>query len=339
MDAEERFNLIKRGTVEIVEETELREALKTKKDLSMYIGRAPTGPLHIGHIVALSKLLDFQKAGVKTKILIADVHAALDDLKAPWEALDARSEYTQRCIELALPWIKKPEFIRGSSYQLKREYVLDVLKLSTQTTIDRAMRAASEVTRMKNPKVSEMIYPIMQALDEQYLDVDIQLGGTDQRHILMYAREYLPLLGYRKRIEVMTPLIASLNGPGTKMSSSIPESHIKIYDSEEAIKRKIKNAYCPAGIVENNMILQIVRYVIFPATGRIKIERPEKYGGTIEFEDYNAFEEAFIQKKIHPDDIKGAVSSYLIETFKSARDYFAERRDWLEKLGKEFLPN
>ena len=86
--------------------------------------------------------------------------------------------------------------------------ILLLYPMSTIATVDRATRAASEVTRMKNPKVSELIYPIMQALDEEYLDVDIQLGGIDQRHIFAFAREYMPAIGYRSRIEVMTPLVA-----------------------------------------------------------------------------------------------------------------------------------
>lgn len=339
MDAEEKFGIIKRGTVEIIEESELLEALKQNRKLSAYIGRAPTGSLHIGHLIAFGKLIDFQRAGIDVKVLIADIHAALDDLKAPWEALDKRSEYTQKCIELSLPWIREPKFIRGSSYQLNRDYMNDMLKLASQTTIDRAVRAASEVTRMKNPKVSETIYPIMQALDEQYLDVDMQLGGTDQRHILVYAREFLPLLGYRKRIEIMTPLVASLNGPGTKMSSSIPESNIKVYDSEEAIRRKIKNAYCPAGVVEQNLILQIARYLIFPAEGKMLVERPEKFGGNVEFQSYEDLEKSFVTKQLHPDDLKKAVSEYLIRSLKKVREYFKDKRELLESLGKEFLPN
>lgn len=271
-------------------------------------------------------------------MLIADVHAALDDLKAPWETLDLRSEYTQKCIELAIPWLQKPEFIRGSSYQLKSDYVLDTLKLSTKTTVESALHAASEVTRMKNPKVSEMIYPIMQALDEQYLDVDIQLGGTDQRHILMYAREYLPLLGYRKRVEIMTPLVASLNGPGTKMSSSIPESNIKVYDKEETIRRKIKNAYCPMGEVEGNLMLQIAKYLVFPTKGKLRIERPEKFGGPIDFEDYPSLEKVYVEQKLHPDDLKQAIADFLIDMLRPAREYFDKHGDILKTLGPEFLP-
>ena len=173
MDIEQKLALIKRNTEEILTESELEELIKSKKNISAYLGIAPTGPVHIGYFIPLSKVFDFIGAGIDTKILIADLHSVLDDLKTKWEEMNLKAEYYAKCIELSLPWKKKPKFVRGSEYQLEKNYVMDMLKLATLTTVKRAKRAASEVTRMKNPKVSELIYPIMQALDEEYLQVEI----------------------------------------------------------------------------------------------------------------------------------------------------------------------
>jgi tyrosyl-tRNA synthetase len=312
MDAEARLDLITRNTEEIISREELIARLNENDKLSAYIGRATTGPFHIGHLIAIGKMLDFQNAGVEAKVLLADIHAALDDQKAKWEELSQRAAYTQKCVELALKWKEKPTFVKGSDFQLKSDYVLDALKIASVSTVERATRAASEVTRMKNPKVSELIYPIFQALDEQYLDVDIQLGGLDQRHILVFAREYLPMLGYRKRIEIMTPLISSLLGPGTKMSSSIPESNIKIYDSVESTRRKIDRAYCPEGVAKDNFILQLTKFLIFTNSPSLKIERENRFGGDVEFKSYGELEGAFVSKRLHPKDLKTAVADFLI---------------------------
>ena len=338
MDIEERFDLIKRNTLEIITVEELRDLLNDGRPLSVYIGRAPTGSIHLGHLVALGKLFDFEKAGIHSKILIADLHAALDDLKSKWEELDKRVDYTKKCIELAFDWERMPEFVRGSDFELSQPYVSDLLKLSTITTIEKGIHAASEVTRMKNPKISEVIYPLMQTLDEEYLDVDMQLGGMDQRHIFAYAREYLEKLGYRKRVEVLTPLIASIRGPGTKMSSSVPESNIKIYDSEESIKKKIMNGYCPEGVVEDNFIIQIVNFFILPNDGKLKIEREQKFGGDIIIESPEQLIKLYTEKKIHPLDLKNAVVQNLIQRFKNAREYFERQTDLLQSLGESFLP-
>ena len=337
MELEGRFDLIKQNTVEILTEEELKKLLKGKKNPTAYWGIAPTGPVHMGYLATMGKIFDFMKAGIKTKIMIADIHAALDDLKTPWEEIKKRREYVKKCLELAIPWEKKPEFVFGSDFELSRDYQADTLKLASVTTVKRAMRAASEVTRMKNPKVSELIYPIMQSLDEEYLGVDIQLGGIDQRHILAFAREFLPKLGYKSRVEVMTPLIVSLKGPGVKMSASIPETSIKVHDSEEAIREKIKKAYCPAGEIKDNPILQLYKYVVFPLKGSVTIKRPERFGGTIKFEFYDDLERTFKSKELHPLDLKTGLTLELIEIFSKVRKYFEKHKDVLESLGNTFL--
>ncbi|MDD5499915.1 MAG: tyrosine--tRNA ligase, partial [Candidatus Nanoarchaeia archaeon] len=130
MDANEKINLVKKGSIDFIGEKELKELFGKKKKITAYIGRAPTGSLHLGHIVPLSKIFDFEKAGIKTKILIADIHAALDDQKAPWDSIKKRAEFTKKCIELALPWKEKPEFITGSSFQLTEKYQLDIMRMS-----------------------------------------------------------------------------------------------------------------------------------------------------------------------------------------------------------------
>lgn len=332
-----KLEIIKQNTEEIITEKHLQEKLDSKKQLSAYYGTAPTGPVHIGYLIPLSKIFDFEQAGIKTKILLADIHSALDDQKTKWEELKKKTDYYKKCIELAFPWSEKPQFVKGSSFQLKKDYVMDMLRISTLATVKRTMRAASEVTRMKQPKVSELIYPIMQTLDEKYLDVDIQLGGIDQRHIMAFARDYLVELGYEKRVEVMTPLVASLQGPGTKMSASIPMSHIKIYDSEDAIKQKIRKAYCPVGVVEENPILQLSKFLIFPVEKKMKIERDKKFGGDVTFNSYDELEIAYIDKKVHPLDVKNKLANSLIERFGKARKYFEKKTDILTELGHEFM--
>ena len=96
----------------------------------------------------------------------------------------------------------------------------------------------SEVVKLgDSPKLSGYIYPLMQALDEQYLDVDMQLGGNDQRKIMVLAREKLPKIGYKKRIELLNPLMPGL--VGKKMSSSVAASKIGLLDTEKQVEKKI----------------------------------------------------------------------------------------------------
>jgi len=333
----DKLETIKRNTMEILTQDELKLLLK-KPGISAYYGTAPTGPVHIGYFATLSKIFDLQKAGVKTILLIADIHAALDDLKCKWDEIELKSEYYKKCFELSFAWEQKPKFVRGSSFQWNKEYQKDVLKASSFTTVKRATRAASEVTRMKNPKVSELIYPIMQALDEEYLKVDIQLGGIDQRHIFALNRELLPRLGYKKRVEIMMPLMVSLKGPGTKMSATNAEAHIKPYDSEETIIKKIQKAYCPEGVADENPVLGICKFIIFPGKRKLVVEREKKFGEELSFKSYEELEKTFVSKNLHPSDLKNTVSRELCKILKPARSYFEKNNDMLKQLGKEFLP-
>src|SRR3989344_2133635 len=107
MNVQERFDLIKRGTEEIITEGELKKLLEEKTHPTAYIGYAPTGKLHVGHLIPLLKVADFLKAGFKFKFLIANLHAHLDDRKSPWELLDARSEYYKEMVQAILSAMKE----------------------------------------------------------------------------------------------------------------------------------------------------------------------------------------------------------------------------------------
>ena len=313
MELKKRLELIKRNTIEIIKEEELNELLKTKKQPSVYLGTATTGKPHIGYFLWVLKLADFLKAGFKVKLLLADIHGALDN--TPWNILDYRYKYYSKIIPLMFKAIgtniSKFEIVKGSDFQLKKDYILDILKMSSYTSVSDAKRAASEVVKQSdNPKISGLIYPIMQALDEEYLKVDMQYGGIDQRKILMFARENLPKVGYKPRIEFMTPLIPGLTG--SKMSASEESSKIDLLDDQETVERKVNAAFCPEGEIENNGVLAFFKYVIFTLNndqGKILlIERPSKFGGNAKYKEYLDLEKDFKNKKIHPLDLKNTLA-------------------------------
>ncbi len=336
MNLKEKFELVKRNTQEIITETELRKLLEEKKHPTAYIGYSPTGKLHAGHLIPILKVGDFLKAGFKFKFLIANLHAHLDDRKSPWHLLDARSIYYEEIVKAVLESLQVDtsglQFVKGSDFQLSSEYIADVLRLSTELTTKRALHSASEVCRVENPKVSTLIYPIMQALDEQYLDVDLQYGGTDQRKILVMAREYLPKLGYKPRVEIMTPLLPGLTGG--KMSASDAKSKIDLLDDGREIVRKVNSAYCKEGEIKDNGVLAFCEYFLFPYKGMLKIERDKKFGGDVTYEDYKELETDFVKKKLHPADLKKAVSLELSTLLEPVRKKFEKK----EKLLKEAYP-
>jgi len=336
MKPEQRLALIKRNTQEIITEEELLTLLNSKKKPAVYLGTAITGRPHIGYFVWVLKMSDFLKAGFKVKVLLADLHGALDN--CPWDVLEKRFNYYSAVIPLMFATLgadtRNIELVKGSTYQLNKEYMLDVMKMASFTTVNGAKHAASEVVKFgDNPKLSGLIYPIMQALDEQYLDVDIQYGGIDQRKILMFARENLPKVNYKSRVEVMTPLIPGL--VGKKMSASDPKSKIDLLDDEKTVQDKIKGAYCEEGIIEDNGVLAFLKQVIFPLKQdnnlSFTIERPAKYGGNLSFKTYEELETIFVQKQVHPLDVKVALAKEINLLLKP----FRENKERLEKISKE----
>lgn len=336
MDLQTRLNLVKRNTQEIVTEKELSTLLKTKKQPVVHFGTAITGKPHIAYYVWVLKLADFMRAGFKVKLLLADLHGALDN--CPWEVLEKRYNYYAEIIKLMFKSVgadvKNLEMVKGSEFQLKKDYMLDTLKLTTLTSIHDAKKAGSEVVKLgDNPKLSGLIYPLMQALDEQYLQADVQYGGGDQRKIFMYAREYLPKLNYNPRVEVMTPLIPGLTG--AKMSASDPKSKIDLLDDEKTVQDKIKGAQCEAGKVEGNGILAFLKNVIMVLKEdrgeKLTVERPAKFGGPVEYKTYLELEKDFVNNKLHPLDLKIS----LAQEINTLLEQFRKNKLKLDNLAKE----
>ncbi len=311
----ERLALVKRNLQELIGEEELVKLLQGSKTPSVYIGTAITGRPHIGYFVWGVKMLDLMNAGFNVKVLLADLHGAMDN--TPWPLLEKRYQYYEKVItgmfEALGADLKKLTFVKGSSFQLKKEYVLDLFKLATQVTVHDCLKSASEVVKFgDNPKLGGLLYPIMQAIDEEYLGVDVQYGGIDQRKILVFARENLPKLGYKQRVEIMTPLIPGLQGAGAKMSASVAHSKIDLLDDEKTVKEKLDKAYCPAGEIEGNGVLAFLKYVIMAQkeldNKKFVVSRPSKFGGNLTYNFYADVEADFVAKKLHPLDLKNAVA-------------------------------
>jgi tyrosyl-tRNA synthetase len=310
------LNLIKRNTAEIVEETELLTLLAEKSHPITYCGYEPSGPVHIGTMVAVMKQLDMQKAGITVKVLFADLHALLNR-KGDEEFIKEMAGYWRKCFEgLGLT---DAEYVLGTDFEYKKEYIQDVLRLGLLTTVNRATRSMAEVARdLENAHVSQMIYPLMQIADIKHMEVDIAHGGIEQRKIHMLARELLPEIGYKKPICLHTPLLCSLQGPSCKMSSSKPETMIKVDEQPKEIKDKINKAFCPAE-KEGNPILQIYEYILFPKLEKIEIKRPAKFGGDITFNSYSELEAAYLGKTLHAMDLKNTASEKLITILEPVR--------------------
>jgi tyrosyl-tRNA synthetase len=120
---EEKYELITRNLQEVVGMDKLKKIL-SERDLKIYWGTATTGKPHIAYFVPMSKISDFLHAGCEVTILFADLHAYLDNMKAPWELLAKRTEYYEVLIKSLLKSIGVPieklKFVKGTDYQLSK---------------------------------------------------------------------------------------------------------------------------------------------------------------------------------------------------------------------------
>lgn len=350
MNAEEQYNWITKNLQEVLNPQIIKNVLENeKRPLKIYWGTAPTGKPHCGYFVPMIKLAHFLKAGCEVTVLIADLHAYLDNMKAPLEVVKYRGIYYERMVKAVLRSINVPieklHFVTGSDYQLSADYTLDLFKLSNKVSQNDAKRAGADVVKqVANPLLSGLIYPLMQALDEQYLDVDVQFGGVDQRKIFVLAEEHLPGIGYKKRGHLMNPMVPGL-GQGGKMSASDPNSKIDLVEEPKVVKKKIGAAFCAPGDIDNGLIaflenvVQPIQELKSDVVGTFDffVDRPEKYGGPIHYKSLDELKADFAEQKLSPVDLKAGVADRINELLAPIREYYEQDADFQDASTKGYV--
>jgi tyrosyl-tRNA synthetase len=302
-------------------------------------------PLTESQFVPILKIAQFLAAGCHVKVLLADIHGFLDNLKAPIELVKYRAEYYRYTIAALLKAINVPidklEFVLGSSYELTPDYMMDMLRLASITSERDSRKAGAEVVKQTdNAPLSGLLYPLMQALDEQYLDVDMQFGGVDQRKIFALAKEALPKLGYKERAHCMNPMVPGLQGG--KMSASDPDSKIDVLDSAEIVKKKLKKAHAVPKILEDNGILSFVEYVLLPASylkyGETKFVVERRDAEPLVYKTIAEMKEDYVKDVLSPQDLKPAVTAALNTLLEPVQAEFQATPAWQEIEQKAYPP-
>jgi tyrosyl-tRNA synthetase len=171
MDIEESIANICKNTAEVIEIDELKEILKKDEKIA-YVGFEPSGKIHLGHALTIKRMKALQDAGFKIKIFIADLHAYLNG-KGTLEEIQETAKYNTECFK-ALGLSEDTEFILGSS-RMRAEYMFKVFQVAQTVTIQRAQRSMAQISRDETHNVAEAMYPIMQALDIEDLDIESDL--------------------------------------------------------------------------------------------------------------------------------------------------------------------
>src|SRR5207249_2903371 len=191
-----------------------------------------------------------------------------------WETIRMVSKYYADAFKLFCPGA---QILEGSQlYESRKGYWMDLVKFAKNMSLDRTMRSLTIMGRSEKDKIDlgQLFYPPMQAVDIHTMDLDIVHAGMDQRKIHMLVREIFPKLGWKIPVSVHHHLLPGLSEPiksglsedakiSSKMSKTNPTSGIIIHDDEKTIRDKINKAFCPVGIIQNNPIFELIRYIVF----------------------------------------------------------------------------
>jgi len=223
-------SLLKRGVAEIIVEEEMRALLGSGKKLRLKEGFDPSFPdIHLGHMVALRKLRQFQELGHQIVLIVADWTAQIGDPSGmsvtrpmlTMEQVKANAEtYMQQFFKIV---DKKKTEIRWQSEWFGKFDLSDVIKLTSKFTVAQFLARDDFSARYKAEKpiaITELLYPLLQAYDSVAIKADVEFGGTDQKFNFLVGRELQSMMGQRPQQCFMVPLLVGTDG-SHKMSKSL----------------------------------------------------------------------------------------------------------------------
>jgi tyrosyl-tRNA synthetase len=228
------MELIKRGTVEIVPENELREKLKKAqaegRRLRIKYGLDPTAPdIHLGHAVPLRKLRQFQDLGHEVVIIIGDFTARIGD---PSGKSETRPQLTTEQVKANAKTYQQqyskildPEktTVTYNNDWLGKLTMAEIIKITAKLTVARTLERDDFQKRLGDGRpigLHELLYPVCQAYDSVELKADVELGGTEQKFNILMARDLQGAYGQEAQVALMVPILPGLDGV-QKMSKSL----------------------------------------------------------------------------------------------------------------------
>jgi tyrosyl-tRNA synthetase len=230
----EQLAYIKKGAVEIIRETELRERLeqsaKSGKPLKVKAGFDPTAPdLHLGHTVLIRKLKHFQDMGHTVIFLIGDFTGLIGDpsgrstTRKPLsqEELNRNAETYKEQVFKILD--RKKTVVDFNSRWFSKFTAVDFIRLAEKFTVSQLLEREDFHARFQQEKpiaMHELLYPLAMAYDSVALEADVELGGTDQKFNLLTGRELQRHYGQPSQVVLMMPILEGLDGV-QKMSKSL----------------------------------------------------------------------------------------------------------------------
>ena len=327
LTAKEQLDIIKRGTAEVIVESDLLKKLErsvaTGKPLRVKAGFDPTAPdIHIGHTVLLNKMRQFQELGHEVIFLIGDFTGMIGDPTGKSETrkhltkeevAENAKTYQQQIFKVLDPVRTKIVFNSEWMFTMTAE---GLIQLAAKHTVARMLEREDFKKRYQSElpiSIHEFLYPLIQGYDSVMLRADVELGGTDQKFNLLVGRELQKEYGQEPQCIVMMPLLEGLDGVN-KMSKSLG-NYIGINEPAREIFGKVMSA-------SDDLMLRYYELVsAVPLDELQKIKNNIKSGA------------------LHPMEAKKRLAAELVDRFCAAGDGCRAREEFEKVFSKKDMPD
>ncbi len=222
--------LLRRGVAEVIIESELTKLLDSGKPLRLKQGFDPSCPdIHLGHVVGLRKLSQFQKLGHRVVLIVGDWTAQIGDpsgVSATRTMLSAEEvkSNAQTYMDQFFKVVDKDKTeVRWQSEWFGKFSLEDVIKLTSKFTVAQFLAREDFAKRYSSGRpiaITELLYPLLQAYDSVAIEADVEFGGTDQKFNCLVGRELQQMMGQRPQQVFLVPLLVGTDG-SQKMSKSL----------------------------------------------------------------------------------------------------------------------
>lgn len=222
--------LLKRGVAEIIVEEELVRQLESGKKLRLKMGFDPSRPdIHLGHVVGMRKLRQFQELGHQVVLIVGDWTAQIGDpsgmsqtrpMLSAEEVLANAETYMQQFFKVV---DKDKTEVRWQSEWFGKFGLADVIRLTSKFTVAQLLAREDFNNRYSAGRpiaVTELLYPLLQAYDSVAIQADVEFGGTDQKFNCLMGRELQQMIGQPRQQVLLVPLLVGTDGH-QKMSKSL----------------------------------------------------------------------------------------------------------------------
>lgn len=314
-----------------------------------YVGFEPSGKAHIGWKVISLQLRRMLEADANVLIFLADWHAWVNDkFDGVMEDIQTTARYMEETFRALLGYPEEGDgpgqlrFVWASEIMGSGDYWARVLRCSKGATLAKVRKTFTIMGRdeaSSDHDLSKFYYPAMQASDIFEMNIDVALGGMDQRKAHMFMRDVATRWNWNKPTCLHTPILSSLKASGVrmesfdhKMSKSDPSGAILLHDSEKALRKKMqKHAYL-APEDPQSPVYELAEHVVFPEWGEILVTPNPKFGEPSTWTSLEDFKAAVVDGTLHPLDAKLGVASGLSRGLQSVNEHFEKHPDTLDAV-------